>query len=67
MSGPGADVWRIPAHERRNASRAMAKNLGSFAASRAPCQRRASRSSAVASVSSFFAKQKRTTPDSCGS
>ncbi|EDU08739.1 hypothetical protein BURPS1655_K0009 [Burkholderia pseudomallei 1655] len=29
--------------------------------------RRASRSSAVASVSSRFAKQKRTTPDSCGS
>ncbi|SEA52771.1 hypothetical protein SAMN05192564_1029 [Paraburkholderia sartisoli] len=47
-------------------TRATMRNVDSFASSRAPDQRRASRSSAVASVLSCFAKQKRTTPDSCG-
>lgn len=46
---------------------AMAGNVDSFVTSRGASQSRASRSSAVASVLSCLAKQKRTTPDSCAS
>jgi len=67
LRAPGFDSVRTSVESLSGGRAASSSALMESPGSLSRYQRRASRSSAVASVSSRLAKQKRTMPDSCGS